>query len=445
MALRFEVGAASQSGGRRGALYLPHGTVQTPVFMPVGTAATVKGVPQDTLEQIGADGAGAEMILANTYHLYLRPGHELIRRMGGVHRFMSWSRPMLTDSGGFQVFSLAKLRKITPDGVEFRSHLDGSSHFFSPEHSMEVQIALGADVMMAFDECVETPATWQRTRDSMGLTHAWAARSKQYFEAHKHEVPWASEQVGESASQRVSRVPHPSQSYRDGWDADHLAGRTQSLIGHTQCLFGIVQGGMYPDLRRESAERLVEMDFDGYAIGGLAVGEPPEVTREMIARTLEILPRDRPRYVMGVGYPDQIEEYARMGVDMMDCVLPTRAARHGLLFRAPEPGERQAVEDAEDAIGEEQTGIDRPGERWPAESAANPSAIRMNIKRVEYAEDQRPIDPACSCPVCRRYTRAYLRHLFMVHEPLGATLNSIHNLAFYLDIMERVRKELAGH
>ena len=190
MAFRFEVGAASQSGGRRGALHLPHGVVQTPVFMPVGTAATVKAVPQDTLEQIGSDGAGAEMILANTYHLYLRPGHELSRRMGGVHRFMSWSRPMLTDSGGFQVFSLAKLRKVTDEGVEFRSHLDGSLHFFSPEHSMEVQIALGADVMMAFDECVETPATWQRTRDSMGLTHAWAARSKQYFEAHKYEVPW---------------------------------------------------------------------------------------------------------------------------------------------------------------------------------------------------------------------------------------------------------------
>jgi queuine tRNA-ribosyltransferase len=320
---------------------------------------------------------------------------------------------MLTDSGGFQVFSLAKLRKITPDGVEFRSHLDGSSHFFSPEHSMEVQIALGADVMMAFDECVETPATWQRTRDSMGLTHAWAARSKEYFEAHKHEVPWAQE----------------------------FPGRTQSLVSRAQCLFGIVQGGMYPDLRRESAERLVEMDFDGYAIGGLAVGEPPEVTREMIARTLEILPRDRPRYVMGVGYPDQIAEYARMGVDMMDCVLPTRAARHGLLFRAPAPGERQPVEDA---IGDEETGIDRPGESWPAESTALPSAIRMNIKRVEYAEDQRPIDPACACPVCQRYTRAYLRHLFMAREPLGATLNSIHNLAFYLDTMQRVRKELAG-
>jgi queuine tRNA-ribosyltransferase len=420
MVLSFEVGAASQSGGRRGALHLPHGTVQTPVFMPVGTAATVKAVPQATLEQIGADGAGAEMILANTYHLYLRPGHELIRRMGGVHRFMSWSRPMLTDSGGFQVFSLAKLRKITPGGVEFRSHLDGSKHFFSPEHSMEVQIALGADVMMAFDECVETPATWERTRDSMGLTHAWAARSKAYFEAHKHEVPWA--KLEGRHSERSSESPY--------------FGLPHNLAGRTQSLFGIVQGGMYPDLRRESAERLVEMDFDGYAIGGLAVGEPPEVTREMIARTLEILPRDRPRYVMGVGYPDQIAEYARMGVDMMDCVLPTRAARHGLLFRAPEPGERQAMEDA---IGDEETGIDRPGE-----FSANPSAIRMNIKRVEYAEDQRPIDPACACPVCQRYTRAYLRHLFVSKEPLGATLNSIHNLAFYLDTMQRVRKELAG-
>jgi len=256
-----------------------------------------------------------------------------------------------------------------------------------------VQIALGADVMMVFDECVETPATWQRTRDSMALTHAWAARSKAYFNAHKQEVPWAEE-----------------------------------LGGCTQSLFGIVQGGMYPDLRRESAERIVEMGFDGYAIGGLAVGEPREVTREMIARTLEILPRDKPRYVMGVGYPDEIEEYARMGVDMMDCVLPTRAARHGLLFRAAEPGERQ---DEGKLTG------DGP-------SGATPSAIRMNIKRVEYAEDQRPIDPACACPVCQRYTRAYLRHLFVSKEPLGATLNSIHNLAFYLDTMQRVRASLAG-
>jgi queuine tRNA-ribosyltransferase len=300
--------------------------------------------------------------------------------MGGLHRFMGWSRPMLTDSGGFQVFSLAKLRRVTPDGVEFRSHLDGSRHFFSPEHSIAVQIALGADVIMAFDECVETPASCERTRESMRLTHAWAARSKAYFEGHRHEAPWAEELGGES-----------------------------------QALFGIVQGGMYADLRRESAERMVEMGFDGYAIGGLAVGEPREVTREMIARTLEVLPRDRPRYVMGVGYPDEIEEYARMGVDMMDCVLPTRAARHGLLFRKAEPGE-----------------------------AADGAAVRMNIKRLEYAEDRRPIDPACGCMVCRRYTRAYLRHLFMAREPLGATLNSIHNLTFYLDTMERVRGELAG-
>jgi queuine tRNA-ribosyltransferase len=331
------------------------------------------------LEQIGpprADGSarGAEIILANTYHLYLRPGHELIARMGGVHRFMSWQRPMLTDSGGFQVFSLSSLRKVTQDGVEFRSHLDGSKHFFSPEHSIDVQIALGADIAMVFDECVETPASWERTKESMGLTHAWAQRSKEHFEANKHKVPWFAE-----------------------------------LEGKTQSLFGIVQGGMYADLRKESAERLVEMDLPGYAIGGLAVGEPREVTREMIARTLEWLPRDKPRYVMGVGYPDEIEEYAKMGVDMMDCVLPTRAGRHGLLFTRGEDG-----------------GI-----------------VRMNIKRKEYAEDQGPIDATCGCMVCARYTRAYLRHLFVAGEPLGLTLNSIHNLHFYLATMERVRSELA--
>jgi queuine tRNA-ribosyltransferase len=376
--------------------------------MPVGTAATVKTVQQETLEHIGRNGSGAEIILANTYHLYLRPGHSLIRRAGGLHRFMSWPRPMLTDSGGFQVFSLAKLRKISDEGVEFRSHLDGSKHFFSPEHSMEVQIALGADIMMVFDECVETPATWERTRDSMALTHAWAARSKDYFEAHKHEVPWANPLAKNCLSERSEESPH--------------SGAPQSFAGKHQSLFGIVQGGMYPDLRRESAERLVDLDFPGYAIGGLAVGEPREVTREMIARALEILPRDKPRYVMGVGYPDEIEEYARMGVDMMDCVLPTRAARHGLLFRTPESGEELPSKDGE---------------------PASRSAVRMNIKRLEYAEDQRPIDPACTCLVCRRYTRAYLRHLFVSKEPLGLTLNSIHNLSFYLDTMSRVRDRLA--
>ena len=239
---------------------------------------------------------------------------------------------------------------------------------------MDVQIALGADIAMVFDECVETPATWERTRESMGLTHAWAQRSKNHFEATKHLVPW-------------------SQTAGDAFE------------GKTQSLFGIVQGGMYADLRKESAERLVEMDLPGYAIGGLAVGEPREVTREMIARTLEHLPKDKPRYVMGVGYPDEIEEYARMGVDMMDCVLPTRAGRHGLLFT---------------------------------------SEGRLNIKKKEYAEDQGPVDARCGCMVCQRYTRAYLRHLFASGVPLSAVLNSVHNIAFYLDTMERVRGELAG-
>jgi queuine tRNA-ribosyltransferase len=370
MGFSFEVDRTAEGGGRRGRLTLPHGVVETPVFMPVGTAASVKAVPQSLLEEIGASGMGAQIILANTYHLYLRPGHELVWRMGGVHRFMSWERPMLTDSGGFQVFSLSKLRKVTTEGVEFRSHLDGSKHFFSPEHSMDVQIALGADVAMVFDECVETPATWERTRESMGLTHAWARRSLDHFEANKERVPWFAEKDG-----------------------------------GTQALFGIVQGGMYADLRKESAERLVEMELPGYAIGGLAVGEPREVTREMIARTLEILPKDKPRYVMGVGYPDEIEEYARMGVDMMDCVLPTRAGRHGLLFT---------------------------------------SEGRINIKKLEFAEDQGPIDASCGCMVCRRYSRAYLRHLYASGEPLSAVLNSVHNLAFYLDTMERVRDSLAA-
>ena len=405
MSLLFEVAKTSEGGGRRAELALPHGVVQTPVFMPVGTAATVKAVEQGVLERIGtvakptADGGraevgtGAEIILANTYHLYLRPGHELIRRMGGVHRFMSWERPMLTDSGGFQVFSLAKLRKISAEGVEFRSHIDGSKHFFSPEHSMAVQIALGADVMMVFDECVETPASWERTRESMALTHAWAERSKRYWVEHRGEVPWQT---------RVRESGPGAPSDAAGFEGKH------------QALFGIVQGGMYGDLRRESAQRLVEMDLPGYAIGGLAVGEPREVTREMIALTLEMLPKDKPRYVMGVGYPDEIEEYARMGVDMMDCVLPTRAGRHGLVFRREDPKDRGSA------------------------------VVRLNVKKLENAEDQRPIDEGCACMVCQRYTRAYLRHLVSSGEQLGATLNSIHNLAFYAETMERVRGELAG-
>ena len=376
MALEFNVLAASEAGGRRGELRLPHRVVQTPVFMPVGTLGTVKAVPQDVLETVGA-----EIILGNTYHLYLRPGHEAVRRMGGLHRFISWPRAMLTDSGGFQVFSLSQLRKVTDEGVRFRSHLDGSSHFFTPEHSMDVQIALGADIAMAFDECTEYPADRNRAQESLRLTMAWARRSLDHFRAHRDEVVWR-DNLG------VPRVPGT-------WGPGNES--------PAQSLFGIVQGGTYNDLRRESAERLVEMDFDGYAIGGLSVGEPRELTMQTIAEVLPLLPADKPRYLMGVGYPDEIEQYARMGVDMMDCVLPTRAARHGLLFT---------------------------------------SEGRLNIKGKIYAEDQGPPDPNCSCMVCGRYTRAYLRHLMHSGEALSGTLNSIHNLAYYLGIMERVRKSL---
>jgi queuine tRNA-ribosyltransferase len=345
---------------RLGRLLTAHGAVETPAFMPCGTAGSVKAVPQDVLEELGA-----QIILGNTYHLYLRPGHELIRSLGGLHRFMSWERSILTDSGGFQVFSMSGLRKVKEDGVHFRSHLDGTSHVFTPERSMEVQIALGGDVIMAFDECTEHPADRERTRESMEMTLRWARRSKDNFESHKDEVPWAG-----------------------------------TIQENRQLLFGIVQGGMHADLRRESAERTVELDFPGYAIGGLSVGESRQQRLEMIGIALEILPKDRPRYVMGVGYPDEIVQYASMGVDMMDCVLPTRSARHGLLFT---------------------------------------SEGRMNIKNIRFAEDQGPLDPKCGCKVCARYSRAYLRYLYVSGEPLAATLNSIHNLWHYLDTMRSVR------
>jgi queuine tRNA-ribosyltransferase len=373
--------------------------------MPVGTQGTVKAVPQDTLESLGV-----EIILGNTYHLYLRPGHEPIRRMGGLHRFIGWPRAILTDSGGFQVFSLNSLRKVTADGVQFRSHLDGSSHSFTPEHSVEVQIALGADIVMAFDECTEYPASRTRAEESLRLTMAWARRSLDHFRAHSDEVPWRGQPEHEQwVSQVPSLGPGIAQTPTGGvpqvpriWGPGNDPTHSESGLG-IQSLFGIVQGGMYRDLRRQCAERLVEMDFDGYAIGGLSVGEPRELTLEMISEVLPLLPKDKPRYVMGVGYPDEIEQYARMGVDMMDCVLPTRAARHALLFT---------------------------------------SEGRLNIKNKQFAEDQSPPDPACQCPVCRRYSRAYLRHLVNAGEPLSATFNSIHNLAYYLAIMRRVRESL---
>jgi queuine tRNA-ribosyltransferase len=382
MTLPFTV--EGQTGAARLArIHTAHGDVETPAFMPVGTAGTVKAVPQDILEELGA-----QIILANTYHLYLRPGHELVRKLGGLHKFMSWDGALLTDSGGFQVFSLSELRKVKEEGVSFRSHLDGTSHLFTPERSMEIQIALGADIVMSFDECTEHPAERERARASMKMTLRWAKRSKDYFDAHKHEVPWGDREIG-GPGDRVIAQPGaavPPESF--------------SAPPTTPALFGIVQGGMYADLRRESAERTVELDFPGYAIGGLSVGESRVKTMEMIAAVLEILPKDKPRYVMGVGYPEEIVQYAAMGVDMMDCVLPTRAARHGLLFT---------------------------------------SEGRINIKNARYAQDQGPADPKCACRVCARYTRAYLRHLFVSAEPLAGVLNTVHNLAFYLDTMRSVR------
>jgi queuine tRNA-ribosyltransferase len=385
---------------RLGRLLTPHGGIETPVFMPVGTVASVKGISQDTLEDLGA-----QIILGNTYHLYLRPGVETVRKLGGLHGFMSWNRAILTDSGGFQVFSLNELRKVNEDGVTFRSHLDGSSHFFSPENSMAAQIGLGADIIMAFDECTEYPVDASRMRTSMELTARWAARSKKYFEEHKHEVPWASNaHVGTAAlgcpAERSSAASSISPTSREK-GAREMGHPVPG--GSTQSLFGIVQGGMDRALRKESAERTIEIGFPGYAIGGLSVGEPRDLTREMVESTVEHLPADKPRYVMGVGTPEEIVEYARLGVDMMDCVLPTRAARHGLLFT---------------------------------------SEGKVSIKQARYAQDPGPLDPNCACRVCQRYSRAYLRHLYAANEVLAQVLNTIHNLSFYLDTMRRLREEL---
>jgi len=354
MNFQFEVLVTDPSGARLGRLTTPHGVIETPAFMPVGTAATVKGQTQQDLEDLGV-----QILLANTYHLYLRPGHELIRSLGGLHRFMAWPRAILTDSGGYQVFSLGDLRKVTDEGVTFRSHLDGSQHFLSPEKALEIEIALGADIIMVLDECIEAPAAESRARESAARTLGWARRSREFFLRHGD----------------------PS----------------------CQMLFGIVQGSTHAALRRENADALVELDFPGYAIGGLAVGEPHGVSCEMTAAAAARLPADRPRYLMGVGRPEQLADYVALGVDMMDCVLPTRSARHGCLFT---------------------------------------SEGRVLIKNARYANDPRPIDEACGCAVCRRYSRAYLRHLYSAGESLAAILNTHHNLYFYLDIMRKIREAI---
>ncbi len=357
MAFSFGIQATDPTGARRGRLTTPHGVIETPVFMPVGTAATVKGLRQEALEELGAS-----LILANTYHLYLRPGHELIRSLGGIHQFMSWRGAILTDSGGYQVFSLADLRKTTDAGVRFRSHLDGSEHLLTPEKAAEIQLALGSDIAMVLDECIETPAPRGAAESALKRTTEWARRARIHFRE---------------------------------------CARRNGNPGQVQ--FGIVQGATFTDLRRESAQQLLELDFPGYAVGGLAVGEPHEVSCEMTGEVTAHLPKDRPRYLMGVGRPEQLADYVALGIDMMDCVLPTRAARHACLYT---------------------------------------SEGRVLIKNARYANDQLPIDSRCSCSVCARYTRAYLRHLFAAGELLAAVLATHHNVHFYLDLMRQIRETI---
>jgi queuine tRNA-ribosyltransferase len=352
--LRFELQAqCPATGARAGLIHTPHGVIETPVFMPVGTQATVKSLMPRQLEEE----LDAKIILSNTYHLYLRPGHELIRQLGGLHRFMDWPRAILTDSGGFQVWSLSKIRRVTEEGVLFHSHLNGDRHLFTPESTVDTQIALGSDIMMVLDECIEYPATRDAVATSTRRTNRWAAQAFTHY-------------------------------------------RRQNV---NQALFPIVQGGMYADLRRECAAELVALDAPGYAIGGLSVGEPRDLSLQMVEATAPLLPVAKPRYVMGVGKPEELIEYVAGGIDMMDCVMPSRNARNGCLFT---------------------------------------SAGKVIIKNAQYREDSGPLDPACACYTCRHFSRAYLRHLFLAEEILYSVLATLHNLRYYLDIMRRIRQSI---
>ena len=336
---------------RAGKLQLKHGVVNTPIFMPVGTQGSVKTMSPDELKDIGA-----EIILGNTYHLYLRPGHKLIEDLGGLHKFASWDRPILTDSGGFQVFSHSGLNDITDEGVHFQSHIDGSKHFLTPELSIEIQNSLGSDIIMAFDECTTYPAEKGYVRDALDRTTQWEKRSK---EAHENS--------------------------------------------ENQLLFGIIQGGMYKDLRKESAEQIIDIDFPGYAIGGLSVGEPKDIMFDILDYTTEIMPQNKPRYLMGVGTPLDLINGVSMGVDMFDCVMPTRNGRNGTVFT---------------------------------------SQGRINIKNAQFKRDPKPIDENCDCYACKNYSRAYIRHLYKSREILALRLNTYHNLYFYLNLMKRMRRAI---
>lgn len=353
--MTFELKATDpKSNARAGLITTDHGTIETPIFMPVGTAGSVKAVQLYELK----DDVKAQIILGNTYHLYLRPGLDILEKAGGLHKFNGFDRPILTDSGGFQVFSLSGIRKMREEGVEFRSHIDGSKHLFTPERVMDIERTIGADIMMAFDECTPGTAEYDYARSSMERTHRWLDRCWKRFN------------------------------------------ETEPKYGYSQSLFPIVQGCTYPDLRRQSAEKIASMGADGNAIGGLAVGEPTEVMYEMIEVVNEILPKDKPRYLMGVGTPLDLVTCVGHGIDMFDCVLPTRSARNALLFT---------------------------------------SEGKLTIKNARYARDERPLDPRCSCYTCRTFSRAYLRHLFVAQELVAMRLNTLHNLHFFLNLMKEAR------
>jgi queuine tRNA-ribosyltransferase len=357
-----------QSGNaRRGTLQTAHGEVQTPFFMTIGTVGAIKGILPEEVRQ-----CGGEVVLSNTYHLHLRPGEDVVAKAGGLHKFMHWDGAILTDSGGYQVFSLSKIRKLKADGVEFQSHLDGKKIFLTPEKAIDIQLKLGSDILMCLDECAPYPSERKYVEKSIGLTSEWANRCKAFF---------SKAESSELRALSGSQLPAPS-----------------SLL-----LFGIVQGGTYPDLREKSAKDLSEIGFDGYAVGGLAVGEPAKKMYEILDQTVPLLPEDRPRYLMGVGTPENILESVERGIDMFDCVLPTRNARHGYLFTSK--------------------GV-------------------VRIKNEQYREDFSPLDPECDCPVCKNYTKAYLRHLYVANEYLSIRLNTLHNVAFYQTLMKGIRKSI---
>ena len=379
---------AREGQARTGILRTRRSEIETPVFMPVGTQGTVKGVRFEWLE----NELDARIILGNTYHLFLRPGPEIIRNLGGLHKFSTWNRSLLTDSGGFQVFSLTDLRKLTEEGVEFRSHIDGSKRFLSPEVSMEVQAALGAEIVMAFDECPPGKAGFEQTKQSLELTLRWARRSKDRFNNLQTDNLDCGRIGRRIENHPVSEAPKPL-----------LRREEISDLSGSQALFGIIQGAGHLELRKESLERTVEIEFDGYAIGGLSVGEEKQVMYDVVEFTAPQMPVYSPRYLMGVGTPEDLIEAVYRGVDMFDCVMPTRNGRTGGVFT---------------------------------------SGGKLNIRNARFLEDAGPLDPECSCSVCRRYSRAYLRHLYQAGEMLAATLISHHNLAFYLDTMRQVRQSI---